>query len=497
MRSLLGTIVNRSPVPLEQSVSRRGSFFNIASRSASSVIAQTDAYRTVGTVHSVVERLYTSVARLDWHLYRKAASGKKEDRKEVVSHACIDLLKKPNKLHKDWASFVKSFQQQKELTGEANIIVGRMPGFPYPIDLWPTYKDRIEPEPDPYEMLKGWIYTSPEGERMPLELNELIRTIKPHPRDPFRGMSVIEAIMSDLDASRNAKEWQAAFYANSARPGGMIEVDRRLSDPEWDEMTSRWREQHQGVSKAHRVAILENGAKWVEAAITQRDMQYAELATLGRDVVLEGFGFPKGMLGIVEDVNRANAEAGEYMYGKWLIEPRADDIKDMLNNQLLPMYGETSKRLEWDYDSPVPENAEMDMRALTARWGAANIAIPLGFEPKKTLETLDLPDIPFEKPEPVAPPVPTEDDEEAEDYALAARFSQFLDSQIDAAMKWEAKECEDDNTCEPCKENQGRLYRNRKEAYEDYPNGEGYIHCVGAQFGNQCRGKVVRRRNSK
>lgn len=65
--------------------------------------------------------------------------------------------------------------------------------------------------------------------------------------------------------------------------------------------------------------------------------------------------------------------------------------------------------------------------------------------------------------------------------------------QPEAALRWVARAKIDDNTCEPCRKNDGKLYRNRQAAYRDYPGGSGYVHCVGAEHGNECRCKVVKR----
>jgi len=64
---------------------------------------------------------------------------------------------------------------------------------------------------------------------------------------------------------------------------------------------------------------------------------------------------------------------------------------------------------------------------------------------------------------------------------------------IENALRWVAVAHIDDNVCEPCKNNDGKLYRNRQAAYRDYPNGKSYVKCVGAEFGNECRCKVVKR----
>lgn len=66
---------------------------------------------------------------------------------------------------------------------------------------------------------------------------------------------------------------------------------------------------------------------------------------------------------------------------------------------------------------------------------------------------------------------------------------------VEAAMRWKVVGHRDDNCCEPCQKKIGTLYRNRSSAYADYPGGRGYIKCVGAQYGNRCRCKIIKRRS--
>lgn len=63
----------------------------------------------------------------------------------------------------------------------------------------------------------------------------------------------------------------------------------------------------------------------------------------------------------------------------------------------------------------------------------------------------------------------------------------------DMALRWVVRAHLDKNTCKPCKDNHGKLYRNRQAAYRDYPNGAGYVKCVGAEYGNKCRCRAVKR----
>jgi len=67
---------------------------------------------------------------------------------------------------------------------------------------------------------------------------------------------------------------------------------------------------------------------------------------------------------------------------------------------------------------------------------------------------------------------------------------------IEAAQRWVAVAHDDENTCKPCRDNDGQTYKNRAQAYADYPGGSGYVKCVGAEYGNDCRCKVVKRRKT-
>lgn len=59
------------------------------------------------------------------------------------------------------------------------------------------------------------------------------------------------------------------------------------------------------------------------------------------------------------------------------------------------------------------------------------------------------------------------------------------------ANRWVARETLDADTCDPCRNNNGKLYKNRQDAYADYPGGVGYVNCSGR---DNCRGKVVKRK---
>ena len=509
---------NNTPVPLARSASGSRGVFS-SSYASSGFLTYLQSYGEDAVIHPIVSRLSKDTAAAAWGLWTKSATGKDEDRRTVRSHAVLDFLDHPNDFQ-TFAQIVAAGQQHYDLVGEADLVLGMMDGLSIPIDMWVLRPDRIHPVADEIEFLRGWIYTSPaDGDQIPIPNAEMLRILQPSPIDPYRGMGPIQALMRDLNAQRYSKDWQAAFFQNSARPGGVIEIDRHLGDAEWDEMNDRWRESHQGITKAHRVAILEHGAKWVETSMSLRDMQMAEMENVSRDKALVAFGMPKSALGIVEDVNRANADAGEYLYQAHMIRPRLREWRSMLNTQLLPKYGARAKAtLMLDFEDPVPADGAAAIAELEAKSKVlvALLSIPgAEFDADKVLDMLDWPDLGYRKVEPVMAaselgqeqpaiePAPAEDDTVSRETSAVLQLglghqdngqTEWDHPAVDAAMRWKVIGHPDTSCCDPCLKNLGKLYRNRQDAWSDYPNGKSYIKCVGEQFGNHCRCRVIKRR---
>jgi HK97 family phage portal protein len=557
-KTLFGSLANAAsslrarttdtPVPF---ASRSQSYGRGIFGSSRSITSQLDAMGSVSTLFAIVNRTAKAEASVEWQLFRKAKSGKKEDRTPVAAHAALDLWNRPNRFYTQ-SEFVEAGAQHKQLTGETWWVIGRVEGVDIPLEMWPVRPDRIQPVPDPEEFLLGYMYTGPDGQQVALGINDVIFIRTPHPTDPYRGIGPVQALLTDLDATRYSAEWNRNFFLNSAEPGGIIEVPDRLGDDEFDELRDRWNEQHKGIANAHRVAILEHG-KWVDRKFTQRDMQFAELRNMSREIIREAFGFPKPMTGAVDDVNRSNADAGAVMFARWLVVPDLEAVRDALNHRLLPLFGATAQGLEFDFVNPIPDDVESEALQLTARANAAKALADTGlWLPDDILSAVGLPDMdpapsaggdgtigprelgdmiqslylgvdvcitwdeareilnragaglnlavpPPGKPAPAiaAPPAPAAPTDEWGAAVAGLIGDGDGPDGVENAMRWEAIAEIDDNTCKPCADNDGTVYRNRAAAWKDYPGGTGYVKCIGAQNGNDCRCKVVKRRKTR
>jgi len=354
-----------------------------------------------GTVFAVVNTLSMAVAKADWKLYRSSPTGDDEGREEIINgnHAAINLLNNPN----GWWSrnrLVRAGEQHQELTGLTYFVVQRSKVMrSIPIGLWPMRPDRVFPVPgDSTTYLQGWIYRGPNGEQVPLDVDEVLEIVTPDPMDPYGGISPVQALLPTLDAARFAQMYARNFYLNDATPGGIIEVPTKLDDGQWTTFQKRWADTHKGVDKAHRIAMLENGMTWKTVDPSNRDNQFVENRQDQRDEITEGWAFPKSMLGASNDVNRAIAEANRASFAENLVVPRLDAWRDMLNHNFLPMFGNTAQGLEFDYVNPVPADKLLDAQVNAALGTAMAAAISSGFDGNDVLNWLGLPEMTWEAP---------------------------------------------------------------------------------------------------
>ncbi len=408
LRSLLGGIANQAP-PVPYISKWRSGLIAVGIGTISGARGrgeQLGLYSDNGTLYGVVSKLASMTSRVEWKLWQKAASGLKEDRTEVTRHAAKIVWDRPNPFMPR-QEFVEVGQQHVDLAGEWFWVsnTSRLTGGT-PSEMWPVRPDRMSPVESNTEFIAGYIYTAPDGEKVPLRREQVIMIRTPAPLDVFRGESALSALSQDLNASSLQAQWASSFFRNSASPGGIVEVDRRLTDDDFDQMVERWEQQHKGIANAGRVAVLEQ-SKFIPLTYTQKDMQFVESRGLTKQAILDAYGFPKFGLGDVDDVNRATANASLALMAETLTVPRLDRIKAALNSDFLPLFGATARNLEFDYESPVPPDQEAENATLGAKTLAWKTLVDAGADPDEAADFVGIPRMKMApKPEPKIVTVP-------------------------------------------------------------------------------------------
>ena len=208
----------------------------------------------------------------------------------------------------------------------------------------------------------------PGGQTVDVPASEMVWFKEPDPVNPYlRGASAAAALADEIQTDENAAKFLNRFFYNNARPSLIISADG-LNPESTRRLEEEWNRRNQGVWNAFRAYFLN---RKVDVQIMEQNLehlQFTQLRSFERDMIIQVYGVPPEILGIIQNSNRATIEAADYMMAKWVVAPRLALFDAVVQMFLVPLYDEN---LTYKHDDPVPENKEMAVRmGLDANMGA-------------------------------------------------------------------------------------------------------------------------------
>ncbi len=344
-----------------------------------------------GWVYANVSAIAEEVSKMEPELYtiRFEKGEIKFDR--ILQHPILDLLDKFNSVNTASEAFYVT-AADLELVGDMFYLKDQ-PVRPTELYLLDPTKVTVNPRTDGFGV-QNYVYkrtVDGKSEDIPYAVDQILHIKTPNPENPIRGKSTVAAAAIAIDTTNLAQEFLKNFFANGAIVNFALSTDQRLSDDDIRRMSKQLKQQYGGPKNAFKALILGGGLKVEPVQHTNKEMAILELEVAMRDKIMAMFKNTKTALGIVEDVNRANAEASLASWKQSVIKPKMMRIMDALNEYLVPDYG---NNLVLTFKDPVPEDREGKISEATALVGkviAVNEARELlGYAPipDKAFDTL-------------------------------------------------------------------------------------------------------------
>jgi hypothetical protein len=123
---------------------------------------------------------------------------------------------------------------------------------------------------------------------------------------------------------------------------------------------------NQGFWKAYKPYFMTREVGVHEMDQNFRSLQLVQLRQYERDVVLQTFGLPPELLGVLDNSNRATISSADYLMSRYVTQPRLEFLRTVLQEKLVPEFDD---RLILDYDSPIEADHDAELAAATvAPW---------------------------------------------------------------------------------------------------------------------------------
>lgn len=133
------------------------------------------------------------------------------------------------------------------------------------------------------------------------------------------------------------EKFGAKYFANFARPGGILEIPYSMGSPQYEQAKRSWQEA-QGGENSNRIAAMPPGMKWTATSHNPEEAQTTQHLAFLRNQICSVFHVPPHMVGDV-DKGKANTEQLAQEFVSYTLGPWLAAIKQEFKRKLFPNSG--------------------------------------------------------------------------------------------------------------------------------------------------------------
>ena len=328
----------------------------------------TNPYKHSLWIHTCISRIATNAARVPIRVSRGEASGtrgvwghkhvragplgtRRLCREKAIAKAregeivefgdLYELLRKPNPAQL-WNAFIEACVTFQYTKGQVHWLFDAMIGRrPLTMELIPGGKSTaVVDKTGHVPRLDGWMFKDPHGVHYPVTLDECLSFRLFDPDRPFDGLTPLTPARLAIVGDYNASLFNAAMFANSCEPGGVLETDAPFNQDQDGEMKTNWQQRHGGPMNARRLAVLWGGLKYHSIGQSLKDMVYPEGKRLNWIEICAVLGVPPSVAGFFGTTGDSSAYVGHELKRFWqdTEAPLLEKIGDAINDEICPRF---------------------------------------------------------------------------------------------------------------------------------------------------------------
>ncbi len=164
-----------------------------------------------------------------------------------------------------------------------------------------------------------------------------------------------------IAAARHLETHLASTFANGAKPGGVIQLEKDLAPEQVAKIREAWTRTYGGPQNAGKPGVLFDGATWKEATLKSTDSQFLENRIFQNLEICRAFGLPPSMAYELERATWSNAEQAGREFITYTLMPWTKALQSALNRALLTDDERGEYRIEFDIDDT--SQADLTARA--------------------------------------------------------------------------------------------------------------------------------------
>jgi HK97 family phage portal protein len=297
-----------------------------AGQSATGVRINPDTALEISAVWAACRLVSSTIATLPLPVFRET-DGAKERTKDHPVHNLLN--RRPNP---ELSAFVfrELLAGHVLLFGNAYVEIERN-GRGEPVALWPLHPAAVSI----HRLDDRKVYVvRVDGIEIPIPAENILH-VQGFSVDGILGLSPVFKARDTLGMAKASEAFGAAFYRNGAVPLSVITAPGNVTPDQKREISESFNREHQGLSRAQRVAILSGGMTASPLGISPEHAQLIESRAFSISEVARVFGVPPHMIGDLSRSTYSNIEHQGHEFTKYAIEPLCKRIEQEMTYKLL------------------------------------------------------------------------------------------------------------------------------------------------------------------
>lgn len=315
-----------------------------------------DKALAISAVFACVRILSQGVASLPLVMYQKT----KEGRVRAYWRAEHQVLQRPN-------PFMDSFTFREvlmtHLAFRGNAYCEKEYVGSYLAALYPIHPDRVN-----VKLVDGQPRYEIDGK---LYGRDTILHLRGFGTDNLVGKSILKLAAESMGLALATEEYGAKFFANDARPGGVIQAKGALTEDAQKRLKASWEEAHKGSARSSKVAVLEEGLEYKPVAITPEDAQFLLTRKFQTLEIARFFGVQPHKLGDLDRASFSNIEHQSLEFVQDTLRPWLVRLEQAFHAQLIPFANQESYYFEFLIDGLLRGDIKSRYEAygIARQWG--------------------------------------------------------------------------------------------------------------------------------
>lgn len=305
------------------------------------------------------------------------------------------LFRRPNP-YMDRYSFIEAVISFLMLDGDV-FIVPFPPASNMPTALYVVRKKYIEPIRNKSTgHLEGWSYNpiissegnAPVNKPVPLDVDEVFHVFFWNPDDMILGVSPLVAGEMSIVSDYKAAYYNQVFFDRGAKPSGFLTAEGKLGNTQFQRAKAQFQDENIGYKKMQGLAVLEQGLKFSQTGLTQKDMEFFNLRKTNAERIMQCLGMKKAIISVTEDVNYATSREQRKEWWAGTNLPMMNMFTSAMNFGLYEKFGQIelpTLQVAFDTTTVVALQDSMQEKTVTAYK-----LFQMGFTPEEIDKRLDM-----------------------------------------------------------------------------------------------------------